>query len=144
MSGFSNYAANQILECYFRRSAGISVPAALYMSLHTGNPGADGTANVTTYTGYARVRIDNVTNFLAGTTVVQSDAAGRKLINGASVQFPTVAGAGFTATHVGIWDALSGGNFIAAVDLTASLTYAVGDIPIVNTSNLTLIQATQI
>ena len=46
-----------------------------------------------------------MTNFLAGTTVVQSDATGRKLINGASVQFPTVAGAGFTATHVGIWDA---------------------------------------
>jgi len=144
MSGLSNYAANQILECYIRRSAGISVPAALYLSMHTGNPGADGTANVVAYTGYARVRVDNVTNFFAGTAVVQSDAAGRKVINNASVQFPTVAGSGFIATHVGLWDALSGGNFIAAIDLTASLTFAIGDIPIVNTSNLTVIAKTQI
>lgn len=144
MSGLSNYAANQILECYVRRSAGISVPAALYLSIHTGNPGADGTANVTTYTGYARVRVDNVTNFFAGTAVVQSDATGRKILNNASVQFPTVAGAGFTATHVGLWDASTSGNFLMAIDLTASLVYAIGDIPIIQASNLTVIAKTQI
>lgn len=144
MSGLSNYAANLVLECMVRRSAGISVPAQLWMQLHTGNPGADGTANVGSYTGSARVRVDNVTNFFAGTAAVQSDALGRKVVNGAGVQFPTVAGAGLTVTHKAYFDAITGGNCWYIEDLASPQAYAVGDIPVIQAGNISVIAKTHI
>lgn len=144
MSGLSNYAANQLLECYFRRSAGITAPAQLWLELHVGNPGADGTANITTYSGYARVRVDNVANFLSGTAVVQSDSLGRKVINGVSVQFNAIAGAGQTFTHVTFKDASTGGNCIGIGDLTVGVACAIGDIPIISSSIITVLQRTHI
>ena len=87
------------------------------------------------------MRVDNVTNFLAGTTVVQS---GRHRSQADQRRIGAVPDRGrrqFTATRLGIWDALSGGNFIAAVDLTQPDLRS-GRLSIVNASNLTLIQAT--
>lgn len=84
------------LTRYFTSSADQARPSAWAVSLHTGAPGNNGVDNEVTDSGYARqsaqFQIDN------------SDPVGPTAVNSATIAFP-VAQAGYTATHVVVWDA---------------------------------------
>lgn len=88
MANLSEYAANEILD-------GVAMPATLYVQLHIGDPGADGTANVAT---------DN-----RRVSFTRTAAAGGAAENAALLEW-LLAPATEDLTHITIWDASSGGN----------------------------------
>lgn len=128
MSKFSNYTEANIIETTLRGTA-FPVPAKTYIALFTADPtDANSTANeVQTSAWAAYLRQDAAagaaisTGWSASSDGVSSNA---KVItyaanNGAS---------SVTVTHIGIYDALSGGNLLYHAPLVASKTLLVGDV----------------
>lgn len=120
----STYLRDALLN-WFRGTAFPAVPSFLYFSLHTGDPGLTGANEVNsgTHAWYARVAlVPNGTNWEAPST----EGSNRKIRNDAAVTFasPTTS---VTVTHVGIWDASTGGNFLRGGALTTSRSLVNGD-----------------
>jgi len=88
----------------------------VYVSLHDGDSGEDG-ANEVSGGSYARQASGGFAAAGSGTT--DNDA----LIDFAGM--PAVGGGG--VTHVGIWDAVSAGNFLVGGALTAARVVTAGD-----------------
>lgn len=90
----SNYAENAILDAVFR-NVSFAAGSTIKMSLHTGNPGEDGTANEVSGGSYARQ-----------TVVFSTAASGGSISAAAAVDFtsmPAVDGAN-AVTHIGLWN----------------------------------------
>lgn len=122
---FSQYLADKILIWI----KGTTFPAALtnvYISLHSADPGTAGTtANVqATITGSAN-RTSVTTSTLS--TVGAAPSSGFQITNSGSVQITTNAAGGATVTHFGVWDAVTGGNFLASGSLTTAVDVVAGD-----------------
>lgn len=105
---WSTTTGNEILDCYFNQT-NITAPTAIYVSLHTGDPGLTG-ANEVSGGSYARVAI--TTQFPA--------AASKTLDNDSEIAFTTATGSWGTVTHVGVWTASSGGTFLIGDAVTTS------------------------
>jgi hypothetical protein len=108
----SDYLENAILN-HIRGGAAFSQPSGIYVKLHTGDPGENGTANA------------------AGETTRQqatfgSAASGGAISNTVAVSWTNVSTAE-TYSHVSLWDASTGGNCLGAGALAAAKTVAVGD-----------------
>jgi hypothetical protein len=102
----SVYARNKILDNMLR---GVAFdPTPVYISLHTGDPGVTGANEVTGGT-YVRQ---------ASSSSNWSAAASAQSSNISSISFSGLTPA-LTITHVGMWDAVSGGNFLNGGALTA-------------------------
>lgn len=122
---FSQYLADKILVWV----KGTTFPAALstvYVQLHSGDPGTAGTNNVvqSTVTGSA-----NRTSIATSTfsSVTSATGGGFQITNNSSVQITTNASGSATVTHFGVWDAVTGGNFLASGTLTSSVDVVNGD-----------------
>lgn len=106
----SNYMENAILDKVFRNTNfSVTTP---YVSLHTADPGETG-ADEVTGGSYARQ---------LGTF----DAAA----SGATANTSAITWLGMpsaTVTYVGIWDAVSGGNFVWSGALTSPEVIGAGD-----------------
>lgn len=111
MAGASDYLENRLLDLVLN-AVPFTPPAALYVSLHTANPGETG-ANEVASGGYGR-RLATFTNAAAGES--ETDAAV------VFVNMPQV-----TVTHVGIWDALTGGNILLSDALVSVKALSSGD-----------------
>ena len=100
-------------------------PTAWYVALFTSNPAEDasGTEVSTTGTAYAR---QSVTFSVSGNTAS----------NTAAIEFPTATASYGTVTHVGVFDASSGGNLIAYAALTTSKAIDTGDVMRIPASDL--------
>lgn len=85
-----------------------------YIALHTADPGDATGANEVAAAGYARAA---VTLTVAG--AVAATAADAAFANQTS-------GADITITHASIWDAATGGDYLAAGPLSAARTYPNG------------------
>lgn len=86
----------------------------LFVQLHTGDPGASGTASVSSTTTRQAV------NFSAA-------SAGSQSITG-TTQWTNWAGAnGEVVTHISVWGASTSGTFYYSAALTASKTINTGD-----------------
>lgn len=87
----------------------------LFVQLHTGDPGASGTANVSSVTTRPAV------NFGAASAGAQAAIA-------TLPSWATWAGTnGEVVTHISVWGASSAGTFYYSVALTASKTVNTGD-----------------
>jgi hypothetical protein len=111
MSDFTSYLQNAILNHVFRHSA-LSVPAAVFAGLFNGDPRSGGTEVTTTIRPAGRVAI-----------TFASPAAG-VMSNSSDVDYGNSAG-NASVTHVGIYDAASSGNLLAAKSV-GSQTIATG------------------
>lgn len=112
----STYLRNALLEHYLKGTA-FTQPTNVYISLHTGDPGTTGASEVAGGT-YAR-QLANA-SFAA--------ASGGSKASNANIDFagmPAVGGSG--VTHVGIWDAVSGGNYFEGGVLAAAKVVNAGD-----------------
>lgn len=105
------YLGNKILDAVFKNTS-LAITTA-YISLHTGDPGLDGSNEVT---GGSYVR----------KTSTFSSADGNATANTAAIEYAGMPAA--TVTHVGVWDAESGGNYLWGAAVTASKTYGAGDV----------------
>jgi hypothetical protein len=124
MAGLSDYLENAVIN-WLRGTAMPAAPGTLYVSLHTADPGETGASEHGATAAYAR-------------TAATLSAPPSPVSNTANVEFPT-ATANYSAaiTHVGLWDAASGGNFLGGGALSASRTINNGDTPRFATGTLT-------
>lgn len=97
----------------------------LFVQLHTGDPGASGTSNVSSTTTRQAL------NYAAASSGSQS-------ITG-TTQWTSWAGTnGEVVTHISIWSASSAGTFYYSVALTASKTVNTGDTLTLSTMTVAL------
>jgi hypothetical protein len=109
--GFAVGTANSILNSLARATAW-TPPAACYIQLHVGDPGAAGTANVAAET-------DRVQGTFG------SAASGGAISNTAALTWTAVAGAE-DYTHYSAWSASTSGTFLFSGTVTANAV-AIGD-----------------
>ena len=113
---FSNSTETLVLNWLL--TAGTATrPTAWYLALYTAAPGeAGGGTEVTT----------------AGTAYARQSAAftvsGNTASNTSAVEFPTATASYGTVSHVGVFDAVTGGNLIAYAALTTSKVIDTGDV----------------
>jgi hypothetical protein len=105
-------------------AATFTAVTTLFVQLHTGDPGASGTANVSSVTTRPAL------NFGAASAGSQSAIA-------TLPSWASWAGTnGEVVTHISVWGASSGGTFYYSAALTASKTVNTGDT--LNLSSLTV------
>lgn len=121
MANMSNHLEVQ-LRAHVFRSGSFAKPSALYVSLHTADPGEDATGAEVTGGGYARVqRNPGDSNWSA------ASATDGLTDNVADLTFPAPSAAWGTVTHFGVWDAATAGNLLCYGALTTPRTINGGD-----------------
>ena len=111
---FSNYLETEVLDFAFTTGTATR-PTAWYLALYTAAPSDTGGGTEVSGGGYAR---QSVTFTVSGNTAS----------NNAAIEFPTATGNYGTVTHIGVFDASSGGNLLAYASLTTSKTIETGDV----------------
>jgi hypothetical protein len=118
-TGLSSYLANKFLDAVGNGTAYSA--ANVYIKLHTGDPGANGTANAATETTRKEV-----TFAAASSGAIASDAA---------VTWTNIAGTE-DATYFTAWDNASAGNFLFSGTITGN-AYVAGDTYTIPSGSLT-------
>lgn len=107
MANLSTYAKNLIVNNLFRNATPTTVPAP-FLALYTTSPGDDNSG--TELSGGAYVR--RAVTFVDPTDGVTN--------NSAEISFPVATANWGTVTHIGVFDAITGGNLLAHNALVAS------------------------
>ncbi len=124
---FSDYLDQKILEKAFL-GQDFQV-AEHWCSLHTADPGKTGQSEASG-APYARKAVTPFTS-------VDNDGNAKRVRNVALLLIQVPAG---TYTHVGIWDASTGGNFLGGGPLSSPATVNDGDFVIVRENDLSILQ----
>lgn len=119
-TGFSNYLANSLLDALGNATT-YAVPD-VYVKLHVGDPGANGTNNAATET--------------TRKVVTFSAAASGALVSDSDVVWSNISGSE-DATHFTIWDNISAGNFLFS-GLIIGNPYTAGDTYTIPSGSLTV------
>lgn len=118
MAAMSDYLEQKILETVLNNAAFPSI-ATTYVSLHTADVTDAGTGTEVSGGSYARVDCGAFTSMTA-ITDGQTE-------NSAEIAFVQASASWGVVTHIGLWDAVSGGNLLLHGALTASKTVDSGD-----------------
>lgn len=110
-TGIASGIANAILDALCR-SVAWTEPAAFYVKLHTGDPGASGASNAATETTRQEATF--------------SAASGGAITNSADVSWTNVSTTE-TYSHVSFWSASSAGTFLGSDALDASKAVTAGE-----------------
>ena len=121
MGTFSDAVANAWLDAVANASA--YSEAAVYVQLHTGAPGTDGTSNVATETTRDQA------SFAA--------ASSRATTTDANLEWTSYP-ANETLSHISLWDASTSGNFLGSDDLSSTAAMTSGDTFRIPTGDLDL------
>lgn len=111
---FSNYLETKVLDHVFGGVA-YTAPTTKYVALYTAAPGETGGGTEVSGTSYARQTVAFTTS-------------GDTTSNNAAVEFPTAGSSWGTVTHVGVFDASTGGNLLCYAALSSSKTIDSGDV----------------
>lgn len=136
MAAASNYLENMIINSVLRGQA-FTVPANVFVALHTGNPNETGSNEVTTAAWPSYVRMDSK----AGDTLSNAWSAPSNGIsrNQKQLIFPVYNGTGtLTITHFSLFTAATGGNMLVGAALDTSRTIQAGDVFVVDIEKLTV------
>jgi len=114
--------ANRVLD-HLAGNASWAQPAGLYVALHTGEPGADGTANG------AGTSVRSAATF-------SSAVAGAIALTGTLPSWSMTAGE--TISHISVWDASTAGNFLWSATLSVAKSVDAGDTLTLNSCGLSL------
>lgn len=124
---FSSYLDQKILEKAF---LGQDFQVAEHWgSLHTSDPGKTGQSEASG-APYVRKAVTPI-------TAVDNDGNAKRVRNVALLLIQVPAG---TYTHIGIWDAVTGGNFLGGGPLSSPATVNDGDFVIVRENDLSILQ----
>ena len=118
-TGLSAYLANKFLDAVGNGTAYSA--ANVYIKLHTGDPGANGTANAATETTRKEVTF--------------ASASAGAIVSDAAVTWTNIAGSQ-DATFFTAWDNLSAGNFLFSGSITGN-AYIAGDTYTIPSGSLT-------
>jgi hypothetical protein len=105
MSQFTDFGENKLAD--FLRGQGLAALAGSWF-IALGSAASDSSFTEITVTGYARVGVSRSTANFDNTAA--SSGTSHKTANTNAIAFGTPSGANQTATHVGLFDASSGGN----------------------------------
>jgi hypothetical protein len=123
---FSQYLAQQTLN-WFRSSQLDLPPTNLFISLHSADPGRNGTTSDITV-AVAGGRGTLPTANLSAPVLSALPGGGFQISNTAPVLMTSNAPGSGTLTFFGVWTAITGGNFLAYGTLTTPITAQVGDV----------------
>jgi hypothetical protein len=118
--------ANQWLNML--KATAFTAPAATWVELHTGDPGASGTSNVSV----------GSTTRLQVTTGNWTSAASGVLAMTAAIGPWTNGGTSETLTHIAVFSLSSGGTFYWSAALTSSQAWASGNTFTLNTNTVSM------
>lgn len=121
---FSNSTETLVLN-WLLTAGSATRPTAWYLALFTSNPDEDGSGTEVTTVGTAYARQT------AAFTV-----SGNTASNSAAIEFPTATASYGTVSHVGVYDASTGGNLIVYASLSTSKAIDTGDVLRVNLGEL--------
>lgn len=119
-------------------------PTTLFYSFHSSDPGTTGANELSSGSspGYARAELDPDPDVLTSTNYIFTNDAGQLTINNNSIITWPVAtdmwNSGTPFGYWGLWDALSGGNFILKGTLNGSVTILAGQTPQCIVGNMTI------
>ena len=113
-AGFIAATVNSFLGAIRTGGSNMTAVTNAYVQLHTGDPGAAGTANVSA---------GSTTRVVVNHT---APAAGAMTMTGTAPSW-TNGGTSETITHISVWDATTSGNCKYTVQLSASKAWASGD-----------------
>lgn len=122
---FTNYLEDKVLEHVFGGNA-YTAPSTLYIGLFTAAPSDTGGGTEVSGGSYAR---KSAAFTVSGTNPTQAS-------NSADVDFPTATADWGTVTHIGVYDALTGGNLLAYASATTSKAITTGDVLRISTGDL--------
>ena len=111
---FSNTFENRVLTWVFTTGSATR-PTSWHVALFTTNPAEDGSGTEVSGGAYAR---QSATFTVTGNTAT----------NAAALEYAVATAPYGTVTHVGIYDASTGGNLIAYAALTSSKNIDTGDV----------------
>lgn len=118
MAGTFSSALNIDLLDHIFKTAPFTVPTDIYIALYSAAPTAAGGGTELTGNGYARI-INNTWDAASSTGITANTGA---------ITFAAASGGDWLeAVAFGIFDAITGGNFLAWGDLTVSKTVTDGD-----------------
>lgn len=134
MSSLTNFACQAILNSLFGNTSNFGALASapdLHLAASTTTPTEGGT-NFTEPVGNAYARVDVGAADFNNATLADPSV----IDNGNTISFPQASGSWGTITHVGLFDASTGGNLIVSYPLSASkdigandtLEFATGDL----------------
>lgn len=118
----SNYAENKIAD-HALGTTSWTAPSAIYIKLHTGDPGEDCTSNAA---GETTRKVVTFGSGSGGVATSDADAAW------------TSVSTTETYSHFSLWDAVSAGNPIAYGALDASVAVTAGDDFTISSGDLTV------
>lgn len=116
MAALSDYSEKLILD-WLMTNGSATRPTAWYVALYTAAPSDSGGGTEVSGNGYAREAV----------TFDAASTPGGTTSNSGVVSFTAVGGSWGTVTHLGIFDADTGGNLLWHGALTASKTVGDGD-----------------
>ncbi|MFD1135571.1 hypothetical protein [Paenibacillus sp. PDC88] len=125
MPGMSDYLENRILNHVLKGTA-YTVPAGIYVALFTSDPTDAGTGTEVSGGAYARQAVTFNTATIGATATA------------ADVLFPVATAAWGTVTHIGLFDAVTGGNLLFSSVLTTSKSVPAGDQIKINAGDITV------
>jgi len=135
----SNYAENKVLDHIFRNNEIADWTGFdLYLGLATGMSGSDGVGLTELTVGTDAYARQQITDGTAGTNSFSAAGAATDgtITTDTQITFPSATGDWGTVTHIGIWDASSGGNLIAWGALSVNKTITNGDTFIISSGSL--------
>lgn len=117
--------ADAWLNCIRSGGATRTVVAGTFAKLHTGDPGAAGANNAA---------VGSATRV---TFTQAASSSGSIALNGTAPVW-TNGGTSETISHISVWDAVSSGNFLYSVALTASQAWVSGNTFTLNTCTVSI------
>lgn len=129
MANATDYLENKVIDHLFR-TASFTKPSGLYVALFTAAPSDAGGGTEVSGGSYARVNLapaDANWKATQGGTSGASSGTGGVTSNAAVITFPNPTANWGTVTHIGIFDAASGGNLLIWGALFASRVVNNGD-----------------
>jgi hypothetical protein len=119
MAALTTYGQDLALNYLFNTEA-LTRPTGWFVALHTGDPGADGTAN--------EVSTGVDADYVRKTIALGSEANGQVASSSEVAWTVNSASAGYTVTHASIWTAESGGSPLVKSALLATRTLVANDV----------------
>lgn len=116
MAALSNYAEKLLLD-WLMTTGSATRPTAWYVALYTAAPSDSGGGTEVSGSGYARQTV----------TFAAASTPGGTTSNTGAVTFTAAGGSWGSISHIGLHDALSGGNLLWHGAMTAAKTIADGD-----------------
>jgi|TARA_R110000782_G_scaffold267903_1_gene363750 hypothetical protein len=111
---FTNHLETELLDFAFTTGTATR-PTAWYVALYTAAPNDAGGGTEVSGSAYARQS-------------VAFSVSGNTASNTGAVEYPTSTGSYGTVSHVGVFDASTGGNLLAYSALNVSKAIATGDV----------------